>query len=203
MKPPRREDVRLFRDADAFRDWLQRHHATEAELWVGFYKKGVPKQSIAYPEAVDEGLCIGWIDGITYRVDEELYTIRFTPRTKRSNWSAVNVRRVGELSAAGRMHPPGLAAFEARTPERTGTYSYENRPAELPPDYAARLRAEERAWTWWEAQTPSYRRAATWWVVSAKQEATRDRRLQQLIDDCAAGRPIKPLTYEPKTIAAS
>ena len=201
MKPPRREEVRVFRDALAFRDWLGDHHATETELWVGFYKKGVPKQSIAYPEAVDEGLCFGWIDGITYRVDDELYTIRFTPRTKRSNWSAVNVRRVGELTAAGRMHIAGTAAFDARTPERAGIYSYENRPAELPDEYAARLRAATRAWGWWQRQTPRYRRTATWWVVSAKQEATRDRRLQQLIDACAAGQPIKPLGYERKTIA--
>ncbi len=119
VKPPRREDVRVFRDADAFRVWLEKHHATEAELWVGFYKKAAQKQSIAYPEAVDEGLCHGWIDGITYRIDEELYTVRFTPRRKRSNWSAPNIRRVGELTAAGRMHPAGIAAFEARTLERT------------------------------------------------------------------------------------
>lgn len=121
MKRPRREDVRVFRDADAFREWLEEHHATETELWVGFHKKGVPKQSIGYPEAVDEGLCFGWIDGITYRVDDELYTIRFTPRTRRSNWSALNVRRVGELTDAGRMHAAGTAAFEARTPRKTIT----------------------------------------------------------------------------------
>jgi len=119
VKPPGRDDVRVFRDSDEFRDWLVRHHATKAELWVGFYKKGVPKESIAYPEAVDEGLCFGWIDGITYRIDDELYTVRFTPRRKRSNWSAVNVRRVGELTAAGRMHPAGTAAFDARTPPTT------------------------------------------------------------------------------------
>jgi len=119
VKPPGRDDVRVFRDSDEFRDWLVRHHATKAELWVGFYKKGVPKESIAYPEAVDEGLCFGWIDGITYRIDDELYTVRFTPRRKRSNWSAVNVRRVGDLTAAGRMHPAGTAAFDARTPPKT------------------------------------------------------------------------------------
>jgi len=203
VKPPRRADIRVFPHADGFRDWLEDHHATDAELWVGFYKKGVRKESMAYPEAVDAGLCFGWIDGITYRVDDELYTIRFTPRTKRSNWSAVNIRRAGELTAAGRMYAAGTAAFEAGTPERTGTYSYENRPADLPSQYGARLRAEKRAWTWWEAQTPSYRQAATWWVVSARQEATRDRRLRQLIDDSAAGRPIKPLTYERKTITES
>lgn len=203
MKRPRRANIHVFREAKGFRDWLAEHHAVDAELWVGFYKKGAAKDSIAYPQAVDEGLCFGWIDGITYRIDDELYTIRFTPRTRRSNWSAVNVRRVGELTAAGRMHPAGLAAFEARTQDRTGVYSYENRPADLPRDYAERLRAETRAFTWWQAQTPSYRRAATWWVVSAKQEATRDRRLQQLIIDSAAGRPIKPLTNERKAIGES
>ncbi len=201
VKRPRREDVRVFRDADTFGDWLEQHHATEVELWVGFYRKAVPKQSIAYPEAVDQGLCFGWIDGITYRVDDELYAVRFTPRTTRSNWSAVNIRRVGELTAAGHMRASGTAAFESRTPDRMGTYSYENRPAELPADYGARLRAEKRAWAWWQAQTASYRRAATWWVVSAKQEATRDRRMQQLIDDCAAGRRIKLLSYNRKTIS--
>jgi uncharacterized protein YdeI (YjbR/CyaY-like superfamily) len=115
VKRPRRADIRVFQDAEGFRDWLDEHHATDAELWVGFYKKGAAKDSIAYPQAVDEALCFGWIDGITYRIDDELYTIRFTPRTRRSNWSAVNVRRVGELTAAGRMHPAGLAAFEAGT----------------------------------------------------------------------------------------
>ncbi len=115
MKRPSRDDIRVFRDATEFRRWLEKHHATERELWVGFYKKAVAKESIAYPEAVDEGLCFGWIDGITYRVDDELYTIRFTPRTKRSSWSVLNVRRVGELMAAGRMHAAGMAAFDART----------------------------------------------------------------------------------------
>lgn len=203
MKRPSREDVRVFRDADGFRDWLEEHHTTETELWVGFYRKGVPKESIAYPEAVDEGLCFGWIDGISYRVDEEVHTIRFTPRTKRSTWSALNIQRVGELMAAGRMHPAGIATFEARTTDKAGTYSYENRPAELPTEYAARLRNDGPAWSWWQAQTQSYRRAATWWVVSAKQEATRDRRLGQLIADCAAGRPIKAMSYERKAIPQS
>ena len=127
MKRPGREDIRVFRDATGFRQWLEEHHGTERELWMGFYKKGVAKESIAYPEAVDEGLCFGWIDGITYRVDDELYTIRFTPRTKRSTWSVLNVRRVGELTAAGRMHPAGIAAFEARAVERGNLRAEEDR----------------------------------------------------------------------------
>jgi uncharacterized protein YdeI (YjbR/CyaY-like superfamily) len=187
--------ARVFAHADEFRAWLERHHDSAGELWVGYYKKGVPKTSITYKEAVDEALCFGWIDGIGRRIDDEVHANRFTPRTKRSMWSAVNVARMQELIASGRAHPAGIRAFEARTPERTGIYSYENRPADLPEAYRARLEANERAQAWWEAQTPGYRRAATWWVISAKQEATRQRRLEALIADSEAGRPIKPMTY--------
>ena len=183
--------VSMFGTAAEFRRWLEANHAGATELWVGFYKKGVTKRSMTYKESVDEGLCFGWIDGITRRIDEEVYAIRFTPRTKRSNWSAVNIARMGELIAAGRAHPAGIRAFEARTANNTGTYSYEDRPADLPGDYLARLKANDAAWSWWQAQRPGYRRLATWWVVSAKQQATRDRRLATLIEDCAAGRKIK------------
>ncbi len=195
MKRPARDEVMVFSDAEAFRAWLETHHADTTEVWVGYYRKEVPKTSIRYPEAVDEALCFGWIDGIGYRVDDEVTTNRFTPRRPRSTWSATNVRRVGELQAARRMHPAGLAAFNARTTANTGIYSYENRPADLPPAYLAQLRADAAAWAWWQAQTPGYRRTATWWVISARQQATRDRRLATLIADCAAGRMIKPLTY--------
>jgi uncharacterized protein YdeI (YjbR/CyaY-like superfamily) len=200
VRPPTRDEVRIFPDAAAFRRWLDEHHATDREVWVGYYRKGVDKPSITYREAVDEALCFGWIDGIGYRVDDESHTNRFTPRTRRSNWSAVNVRRVGELLAEGRMHPAGVAAFEARTPERTGVYSYENRPADLPEEYARRFGADEAAWAWWQAQTPSYRKAATWWVVSAKQEPTRLRRLEQLVADSAAGRALKMFSYTRRPI---
>lgn len=195
MKPPSRDEVILFPDAAAFRAWLEEHHATASEAWVGYYRKRVSKVAIRYPEAVDEALCYGWIDGIGYSITDEIYANRFTPRTRRSTWSAANVRRVGELVAEGRMRPAGLAAFEARVPERTGIYSYENRPADLPPQMRARLAENVPAERWWQAQTPGYRRAATWWVVSARQEATRERRLATLIADSAAGRMVKPFTY--------
>ena len=185
----------IFPAADEFRTWLEAHHDSATELWVGYYKKGVPKTSMTYKESVDEGLCFGWIDGITRRIDDEVYTIRFTPRTKRSTWSAVNVARIGELMAAGRAHPAGVRAFEARMEANTGIYSYENRPADLPDAYLARLKADEGAWSWWQAQRPGYRRVATWWVVSAKREATRERRLATLIEDCAVGRMIKSQLY--------
>jgi uncharacterized protein YdeI (YjbR/CyaY-like superfamily) len=195
VKRPTRDQVMVFPDASAFREWLEEHHVDTDEAWVGYYRKDVPKTSIRYPEAVDVALCFGWIDGIGYRVDDEVTTNRFTPRRARSTWSATNVRRVGELHAAGRMHPAGLTAFEARTSSNTGIYSYENRPADLPPAYLAALRADAAAWAWWQAQSPGYRRMATWWVVSAKQQATRDRRLATLLADSAAGRMIKLATY--------
>ncbi len=187
--------VRVFGSRGEFRAWLEQNHGTATELWVGYYKKGVPKTSMTYREAVDEALCFGWIDGIGRRIDDEVHANRFTPRTKRSTWSAVNVARMGELIAAGQAHPSGIRAFEARTPDNTGIYSYENRPADLPPDYLERLMAHEAAWTWWRQQSPGYRRVATWWVVSAKQEATRERRLAELIEDSAAGRVIKSQRY--------
>jgi uncharacterized protein YdeI (YjbR/CyaY-like superfamily) len=195
VKRPTRDEVMVFPDAAAFRAWLEEHHGDRTEAWVGYYRKGVPKACMRYPEAVDEALCFGWIDGIGYGVDDEVHTNRFTPRQRRSTWSATNVRRVGELMAEGRMHPAGLAAFEARTSDRTGIYSYENRPADLPVPYRRALQADASAWAWWQAQPPGYRRTATWWVVSAKQETTRQRRLATLIGDCAAGRMIKPATY--------
>jgi uncharacterized protein YdeI (YjbR/CyaY-like superfamily) len=195
VRRPTREQVMVFRDAAAFRAWLEEHHDDRTEAWVGYYRKSVPKACMRYPEAVDEALCFGWIDGIGYGVDDEVYTNRFTPRRKRSTWSAANIHRVGELRAEGRMHAAGIAAFEARTRENSGIYSYERRPADLPAEHLAVLRANDAAWAWWKAQTPSYRRTATWWVVSAKQETTRQRRLATLVADCAAGRMIKPMTY--------
>ena len=188
-------EVTIFPTSDEFRAWLEANHDSATELWVGFHKKGASRTSMTYKESVDEGLCFGWIDGITRRIDEEVYTIRFTPRTKRSTWSAVNVARIGELISAGRAHPAGIRAFEARTQDNTGIYSYENRPADLPDAYLELLKTNEAAWSWWRAQRPGYRRVATWWVVSAKQEATRVRRLATLIEDCAAGRMIKSQRY--------
>ena len=193
ISAPAREEVQIFPSADDFRAWLKEHHASAPALFVGFYKKGVPKTAMTYPEAVREALCFGWIDGITYRVDDQVTATLFTPRRRGSNWSLVNVRLVGELLAQGRMHPAGIAAFEARQPERTGIYSYENRPPDLPSVYLERLQANPEAYRFWRAQTPGYRRGATWWVLNAKQESTRDRHLETLIEDSAAGRWIKPM----------
>lgn len=165
-----------------FRRWLAKHHATATELLVGFYKVGSGKASITWPESVDQALCFGWIDGLRKRIDDESYTIRFTPRKPTSTWSAVNIQRVEELSQLGLMTPAGLKAFEARKANRSGIYSYEQRTAELPPEYEKGLKANRAAWTFFQAQPASYRKAAMWWIVSAKQEATRLKRLAQLID---------------------
>jgi uncharacterized protein YdeI (YjbR/CyaY-like superfamily) len=187
-------DARYFESAAAFRDWLEEHHATETEVLVGFWKAATGRPSLTWSESVDEALCHGWIDGVRRRVDDERFTIRFTPRKPRSNWSLVNVRKVAELTAAGRMRPAGLAAFEARRERDTGVYSFERAaPAELDEAATARFREQPRAWEWFEAQAPSYRRAALHWVTSAKRAETRERRLTQLVADSAAGQRIAPM----------
>jgi uncharacterized protein YdeI (YjbR/CyaY-like superfamily) len=195
VKRPTRDQVRIFTDAAAMRAWLAKHHDTETEAWIGYWRKGVDRPSVAYPESVEVGLAFGWIDGISYRVDDEVRTVRFTPRRRGSNWSDLNVARMGRIIAAGDAHPSGIAAFEARVPATTGVYSYENAPRELPPEYAERMQANPAAWAYWQARSPSYRRTATHWVVSAKRQETRDRRLATLIEDCAAERPIRLLAY--------
>jgi uncharacterized protein YdeI (YjbR/CyaY-like superfamily) len=190
---PQPTEVLVFADAAEFRDWLEQHHDTATEVWVGYYRKGVPKQSITYREAVEEALCFGWIDGITRRIDDEVTANRYTPRRRGSGWSAVNIARVAELQAAGRMHPAGLRVFEERDRRKDASYSYEREAAELPPELEERLRDHAEAWAYWQGCSPSYRRAATHWVMSAKRPETRERRMGTLVEDCAAGRRIKPL----------
>ena len=177
-----------------FRAWLERHHESHSELIVGFHKRGSGRPSITWPEAVDQALCFGWIDGVRRRIDDTSYSIRFTPRKARSTWSAVNIKRMKELVEEGLVAPAGLAAFERRTDDRSAIYSYEQRKAaKLEPDQERRLGADERANAFFEAQPPSYRRAAVHWVTSAKKPETRERRLTQLIECSAAGEPVPPL----------
>lgn len=172
-----------FRSAFEFRRWLEKHHGRATELWVGFYKKASAKLGITYAEAVDQALCFGWIDGIKKRVDEDRYTHRFTPRTAKSGWSAINTRRAAELKRLGLMAPSGVAAFEKRDPARSGISSFENRPESLTPPLLGQLKANRKAWAFFEAQPPGYRRRVAFWVMSAKQDETRQRRLAQLIHD--------------------
>ncbi len=183
----------FFTTPSDFRAWLEEHHQTAAELWVGFHRKGSGKPSITWPEAVDEALCYGWIDGVRKGIDDSSYVIRFTPRKPRSRWSAVNISRVEELTRLGRMRPAGLKAFEERSAERT--YSYEQSHAvELDEADEQQFRSNPKAWEFFQVQAPSYRKAAIWWVISAKKEETRRKRLAQLIDDSAHGRTVPPLT---------
>ena len=189
----------FFATTDELRAWLEENHATATELFVGFYKRGSGKPSITWQELVDEELCFGWIDGVRKGIDDVSYSNRITPRTQRSTWSAINIARVKELIALGRMHPAGLKAFERRTDERSATYSYEQRKtARLEPAAERSFRANKKAWAFFQAQPPSYRRAAIWWVVSAKREETREKRLATLIRDSQNGRTVGPLTRRPR-----
>ena len=180
----------FFRTPDEFRQWLHENHVNAAELLVGFHKRDSGQPSISWPESVDEALCFGWIDGVRQRLDELSYTIRFTPRRPGSTWSDVNVRRARALIAGGRMAPAGVTAFEARTENRTGQYSYEQRPDELIEPYAGMLASHAPAHRFFAHQTPAYRRAAIWWVISAKKEETRRQRAEKLIELSAQGRQI-------------
>jgi len=184
MKP------RFFRSAPDLCRWFESHSGTESELWLGFHKRASGRPSVNWPESVDQALCFGWIDGLRKNIDESRYMIRFTPRKSNSTWSTVNVKRVESLVERRLMRPAGLAAFDARRENRSGIYSYEQRPSNLPEPYAGFLEEHPRALRFFAAQPPSYRRAAIWWVVSAKQEATRKRRLERLIDDSEHERRI-------------
>lgn len=180
----------FFKTPADFRKWLTKYHATAKELWVGFHKKDSGKPSITWPESVDEALCHGWIDGIRKRVDETSYKIRFTPRRPSSIWSAVNIKRVADLAKEGRMKPAGEKAFAARREYRSGIYAYEQRQPELPEIYAKELRKNKAAAKFFESQPPSYRKVMMWWIVSAKQEETRLKRLARLIETSAQQRRV-------------
>ena len=188
-------DVHFFETPAEWRIWLEAHHATAAEVEVGFRRKASGLPSMTWSQAVDEALCFGWIDGVRHSIDQISYRNRFTPRKPRSTWSKVNIAKVEALEAAGKMTPAGRAAFERRTEENSGIYSFEGDRAEaLPEPYAAVLAAERAASAYFTARPRSYRRAAVHWVTSAKREATRERRLAQLVECSAEGRDVPPLS---------
>jgi uncharacterized protein YdeI (YjbR/CyaY-like superfamily) len=201
LSAPNRPSPRFFAGPAEFRAWLEAHHASAVELWVGFHRKGTGRPSLTWPESVAEALCFGWIDGVRKSLDAESYVIRFTPRKPQSVWSAVNLAKMEELVAASRVAPAGLAAWERRTAKRSAIYSYEQRhEAVFDPALERRFRAATRAWAFFAAQPPGYRQLATWWVASAKREETRARRLAQLIECSAAGERLpglaRPATKE-------
>jgi uncharacterized protein YdeI (YjbR/CyaY-like superfamily) len=180
-----------FESAAAFRAWLEKNHAGASELMVGFRKVASGLPSMTWPESVDEALCFGWIDGVRRRIDDVSYVIRFTPRRRGSIWSVVNLAKIDALIAAKRMHPAGLAAYEARSEKKTGLYSFEQEhPVELAPAEVREFRKNKPAWKYFQAVAPGYRRTITYWVVSAKQPGTRARRLAQLVEACAQSRRL-------------
>lgn len=184
---PTPRNPRYFRSPEAFRQWLERHHDTADEIWVGFWKKHTGKPSLTWSEAVDQALCFGWIDGILRRVDDMRHVQRFTPRRPKSIWSKVNVNKVKALTRAGLMHSAGLEVFNARGHEHREGYSVAGRDGTLDPAYLKRFRANRKAWAWYQQQTDGYRRTMAHWVMSAKREETRERRLAKCITSCEAG----------------
>ena len=190
--------VTHFTSPSQFRRWLDHYHDKASELWVGFHKKGSGKPSITYNESLDEALCFGWIDGVRKSVNETSYTIRFTPRRARSVWSLVNIRHAKRLKKLGRMKPSGLKAFAAREEKRSGIYSFEGAPRKLDAAYEKKFKANQKAWAFFQAQPPGYQRTASFWVMSAKQEETRLRRLDRLISDSAKGLRLGLITATSK-----
>lgn len=191
-------ELKFFATPVAWREWLEKYHDQRQELLVGFYKKDSGKPSITWPESVDAALCFGWIDGVRRRIDDASYSIRFTPRRPRSTWSTVNIKRVEELTRLGLMHPAGIKAFEARREERSGIYSFEQQGIAFASGQEERFHANKSAWKFFESQPPWYRRTATFWVISAKREETREKRLATLIECSEQGQTIPPLTRDPK-----
>ena len=195
------DDPRFFASPAAFRRWLHAHHGKATELWVGFHKRSTGTPSLTWPESVDEALCVGWIDGVRKSLDAERYTIRFTPRKKTSKWSAVNVRNMERLLAAGRVLPAGKAAY-ASEGARKADYSYEQRhAATFDHEQEREFRRHAAAWADFQSRPPWYRRNLTYWVISAKRADTRERRLRTLIEASAAGRSLREL-QPPATKAA-
>jgi uncharacterized protein YdeI (YjbR/CyaY-like superfamily) len=192
MKP------RYFKSQSEFRKWLETNHATETELMLGFYKKGSGKASITYPEALDEALCFGWIDGVRRRLTDDAYVQRFSPRKAKSIWSNVNVRHVERLKKLGRMAPAGLKAYELKDPKKTGVYSFENRPRELSPAYEKQFRSNKKAWEFFQKQPPGFKRLMIFRVMEGKQEETRQRRLEQLIESSGKGERLGVMSSKSK-----
>jgi uncharacterized protein YdeI (YjbR/CyaY-like superfamily) len=184
----------FFEQPSAFRKWLAQNHATQKELWVGYYKKHTKKLTMTWSESVDQALCYGWIDGIRKKIDEEAYMIRFTPRKPTSFWSAVNIKKIEELTQKGLMQPSGIAAWERRKDSKSKVYSYEqDKISILKPEYLNQIKANKKAFTFFENLAPGYKKHTIWWVMSAKREATQIKRLTILIESAEQGLKIPHL----------
>ena len=184
--------IQFFENQIDFRNWLLINHAIEKEIWLGFYNKKSNLNGISYKDAIDEALCFGWIDGIRKSIDDIRYTNRFTPRTTKSIWSQVNINRVAELTNQGKMHPSGIKVFENRDTKMEKLYSHEQEKFELSSDYENIFKENVTGWSFFQNQAPSYKKQATWWVISAKQVVTRQKRLNILIECSEKGEKVPP-----------
>jgi uncharacterized protein YdeI (YjbR/CyaY-like superfamily) len=185
----------FFATQENFRKWLIKNHETATELVVGFYKVDSGKPSMSWSQSVDQAICFGWIDGVRKSIDDKSYLIRFTRRKPTSIWSAINIKKVEELKKQGLMHPNGISAFEKRKEHKSKIYTYEKEPVKLSADFEKKFKANKKAWTYFQSLPPSYHRSAIDWVMTAKQQATSIKRLNELINDSEAGRKIKRLSY--------
>ena len=186
-------NIIFFKKSVDFRNWLQKNHKKKKEVIVGFYKKSTSKPSITWPESVDQALCFGWIDGIRRSIDEESYSIRFIPRNSKSTWSAVNIKKVEELKKLGLMKPAGLVAYKKREDKNSKIYSFEQTMVQFDAGYEKIFKRNKKAWQNFQLQPPYYRKTVTHWVMSAKQEETRLKRLDRLIKDSEAGLKIREM----------
>lgn len=188
----------FFSSAKEFRKWLKANHTRRTELWVGFYKKATGIPSITWPESVEQALCYGWIDGIRKSIDDASYKIRFTPRKPDSHWSDVNIKLVKKLKKEGLMQPAGLKAFEARTEKKSRRASYEQARVNFNTEYEKKLKLNKKAWKYFSSQAPSYQKQTMWWIMSAKREDTRLKRLEILIQSSEEGQYVPPLRWTQK-----
>ena len=177
----------FFAKQSDFRKWLKKNHKKETELLVGFYKVDSGKPSMTWTQSVDEALCFGWIDGVRKSIDNESYQIRFTQRKPASTWSAINIQKIAVLTKQGLMHPAGLASFQNRKENKSKIYSYENEEMKFPSEFEKQFKADKKAWNYFQSLAPSYRKPSANWVMSAKQETTKLKRLNELIADSRAG----------------
>jgi uncharacterized protein YdeI (YjbR/CyaY-like superfamily) len=196
-------DVIYFKTPAELRAWFEAHHKQAKELWIGFYKKSTAKVGITIQEALDEALCFGWIDGVRKSVDAESSMMRYSPRRAKSAWSLVNIKRAQELIAAGRMQPAGLKAFEQHDLAKAQQLQYERREQPLAANLVTIFQDNPGAWHFFQAQAPSYRQSATWWIMSAKQDVTRQKRLALLIEACAQERRMPELMGKTKGSSSS
>ena len=187
--------VTFFKTQADFRKWLEKNHMREEELHVGFYKTNSGKPSITWPQSVDEALCFGWIDAMRKSIDEDSYLIRFTRRKPNSVWSLKNIKKMEELIKLGLVKPMGFEAYKKRKEKKSGIYTYENETVPLKKIYEKKLKADKKAWTFFQSQPPSYQKIVTRWVMTAKQETTQIKRLNELINDSRAGMKIKSQRY--------